>query len=289
MSGPTVSVIGGDERMLYTVKKLKELGYTLNVTGFENSPFPLPFAPCPLFSAVKAPFLLFGLPLTRDGKTLLAPFSQTPISIDEIIKGLSPGQKVLGGNLGQQKERFEAGGAKVFDYFLDEELTLINACLTAEALVSILIEALPRSLSGAEIALVGYGRIGKYLSHMLKPFGADVTVFARRKEAREEAKTAGNESEPISGLSANSHRFHALVNTVPSPCIGKSELEKINGDCVLIEAASPPYGIDFTLCAEKGFRLIKAFSLPGKYSPLSAGEQIALTADKLISGGDTDA
>ena len=36
-------------------------------------------------------------------------------------------------------------------------------------------------LQGKKIAVLGYGRIGKYLSKMLKNQGASVFVYARRK------------------------------------------------------------------------------------------------------------
>lgn len=273
--------------MIYATKKLKEMGYKVTVTGLGKDD--RSFSEIPLPDAMKTPFLLFGLPFTRDGETIFAPFAEKPIFIEKVIKELCPGQTVLAGNIGAQKSKLESAGARVFDYFLDEDLTLFNAFLTAEALTSILIETLPHTLSGAKIALVGYGRIGKYLSRLLKAFGAEVFVFARRAQTLEEAKEAGCESENITNLSTDFHRFHALINTVPSPCIGENQLRRLNGGCVLVEAASAPYGIDFTLSEEKGFRLIKAFSLPGKYSPLSAGERIAITADKILSGGDTDA
>ena len=42
----------------------------------------------------------------------------------------------------------------------------------------------------------------------------------------------------------------------------------------IIELASAPYGLDFDLARKYGVDVIKAFGLPGKYTPKTAGEII---------------
>ena len=43
-------------------------------------------------------------------------------------------------------------------------------------------EMTDRTLHGSKILVLGYGRIGKSLSRMLKGIGADVSVEARKEE-----------------------------------------------------------------------------------------------------------
>ena len=59
-----------------------------------------------------------------------------------------------------------------------------------------------------------------------------------------------------------------------SPLISYAGLKK---DCVIIEIASAPFGIDFDCATELGINAIKAGSLPGRISPETAGEIICDT------------
>ena len=71
--------------------------------------------------------------------------------------------------------------------------------------------------------------------------------------------------------------------------LGEKELESINPDCLLIEIASAPFGIDFQCAKEKAFNVIKAGSLPGKVAPESAGEIIGRSILPIIRArGSTD-
>ena len=44
--------------------------------------------------------------------------------------------------------------------------------------------------------------------------------------------------------------------------------------CKIIELASAPYGLDFEIARNYSIDVVKAFSLPGKYTPKTAGEII---------------
>ena len=68
-----------------------------------------------------------------------------------------------------------------------------------------------------------------------------------------------------------------IVNTVPAPVIGEDAVANARRDCLFIETASAPYGIDFDACKHHGRELIKAFSQPGKTAPRTAGQMIADT------------
>ena len=96
--------------------------------------------------------------------------------------------------------------------------------------------------------------------------------------------SAGNHSFIHFGsLSANISEAKLVVNTVPSTVLSENELVKLKHDTVLIEIASPPYGIDFDSAKRLGIKVIKAPSLPGRYFPVEAGEVIAKTIIKELN------
>ena len=51
-------------------------------------------------------------------------------------------------------------------------------------------------------------------------------------------------------------------------------MKNISSDCLFVEIASAPFGIDFQAAKEFAFDVIKANSLPGKVAPKTAGEII---------------
>lgn len=61
-----------------------------------------------------------------------------------------------------------------------------------------------------------------------------------------------------------------MINTVPSLVLGAADLAELPADCLLLDLASKPGGIDFDAAAALGRRAIWALSLPGKVAPVSA-------------------
>ena len=59
-------------------------------------------------------------------------------------------------------------------------------------------------------------------------------------------------------------------------------MRTFNKDCLLIEIASAPYGIDFSAARELGFGSVVSGSLPGKIAPKTAGYIICDTICNII-------
>jgi len=59
-------------------------------------------------------------------------------------------------------------------------------------------------------------------------------------------------------------------------------LRKVNKDCLLIDLASKPGGIDFEKAKEMGLKTIWALSLPGKVAPVTAAKFIKDTISNII-------
>lgn len=150
-----------------------------------------------------------------------------------------------------------------------------NAALSAEGAIYAAMEAADFALCRARCLVIGYGRLGKALAAMLRGLGARVTVAARRRESRAEA---GEGSIALTELEAALPQMNVIFNTVPAPVLDKTLLERVRSDALLLELASPPYGIDIPAAQALGLRAWIAGGIPGRYCPQNAA---ALVLDYL--------
>ena len=272
-------VLGGDNRSLYLGEFLEKQHfdvcyYAFNDTDCFNS----------LHEAIdKASVIFLPLPVSRDRVSLNTPLFDDTVLLNDICTLATTEKIIFGGQLPKSFcEELSAKGVDYCDYFLLDELAIYNAVPTAEGVVNILIEKLPITIHKMRCGICGYGKVGKTLADTLHALGATVTVFARREASIAEAVSRGLNAEHFSKLSSDYHELDTLINTVPVKVIGTKELDLLNSECVLIETASAPFGIDFQEAKEHAFEVIKATSLPGKVAPKTAGEIIGLSVLPII-------
>ena len=271
MKDNTFLILGGDNRSLYLGEYLENQGfkvcyYAFNHTECYNS----------LEEAMNSSdVIVLPLPFTKDRLTLNTPLFDDKVLISDIVALLSNKKMVFGGQLPKSFcEELESRDCPYCDYFLLDELAIYNAVPTAEGVVQVLIEELPITIHGMKCGVLGYGRVGKVLANTLSSLGAKVTVFARKQSAFAEIYASSMEYKHFDVLSTENNDFDVVINTVPVRVLGDAQLSKLNSDCILVEVASAPFGIDFQSAKEKAFKVIKAGSLPGKVAPKTAGEII---------------
>ena len=101
--------------------------------------------------------------------------------------------------------------------------------------------------------------------------GAKVFVAERKSEKRAMARSIGCEALTFDEINKP---FDIIFNTVPGKVIGRDVLMAQSKSCLVIELASKPGGIDREAAQNIGIKLIDGSSLPGRFSPKSAGEFI---------------
>lgn len=181
--------------------------------------------------------------------------------LDTVISGVKTDALVFTGN----KERIKSlCHARIFDYSESESFLLDNAYVTAQCAIKLTFENTDFSLNGKKALVLGYGRIGKHLSSMLKSLCADVFIYARREESRLEALLNGFKICELKSLDI----FDLIYNTVPYKIIKKELSDGIAKDSLVMELASSPGGFYDENVATK------ALGLPGKLMPRSAGKAI---------------
>lgn len=265
------AVVGGDMRLSKLADMLRGDGHQVRCAGLERGR-----GDCLSLDKALADAGYVILPLPAGaGETLNAPLSESDISVKKLVELIAPGQTLLAGKPeGRLLELCRDRDVKCIDYFAREELTVRNAASTAEGAVEILMRELPVTLLGTRILVVGFGRIGKLLSLRLHLLGARVTVSARRPEDRVWIECLGLESADTGRLDGRLAGFTAVVNTVPARVLDERLLSQLDPDCLCLDLASKPGGIDFDAARKLGVRAIWALSLPGQVAPISSGAAI---------------
>ena len=82
------------------------------------------------------------------------------------------------------------------------------------------------------MAVVGYGRIDRFLAGILRGMGADVTVCARRGETLAQAACDGNRTLRLTGAKEDlfplCHGYDVIYNTVPAPLFSLGVMEAMD-------------------------------------------------------------
>ncbi|MEG1996202.1 MAG: dipicolinate synthase subunit DpsA, partial [Oscillospiraceae bacterium] len=193
-------------------------------------------------------YIILPMPVTTDNICINSLFSKTPIHIDDVLSIADANTHVLGGKIdGSVAQKLAQKNLSYTDYLKREELAVMNAIPTAEGALGIAMQETATTIFGTKCLIVGYGRISKVLSRLLLSMGAKVTISARNYKDLAWIRASGAtaiETEKIVDVIAS----QALVfNTVPAQILGEDVLRRVEKDCVLIDLASKPGGIDFEI------------------------------------------
>ena len=283
--------IGGDGRTAEAAKTLEKAGFGVRLVGFEKygsgdtADAKMRKRDNPEAGTQRIDGTEIGLsadacvvlptPCSKDGQTLFAPFAKEPFQISEVREMLRGVGLVVGGGA---KKYF----AEAVDLLEREDFKILNAVPSAEGAVAVAIEATDITLSGAKCVVVGFGKIGKRLSALLRAFGSDVTATARKAVDFAEARAAGIRIVQTKRVAAALAEADIVFNTVPYSVIGEKELSATKETAVFIELASAPGGIDKEACGRLGRKYVSALGLPGRFSPKSAGRITAEAIKNII-------
>ena len=278
-------VVGGDLRQAKLAQLLAEDGHTVHTYALGESQEPVPSltAEVTLRRVEKADCVILPLTVTAGNGLLNAPLSILEHPLAPILDQLAPRQFLCGGRIDQTvcamaRER----GLTIHDYFAREELAVANAVPTAEGAVQLAMEHLPITIHGSKVLVIGFGRVGRLTAQRFQALGARVSVAARRYDQLAWAKAMGLGGEHLAHLKGWLCGYDLIVNTVPAQVLGREELEDIKSDCLILDLASKPGGVDLGAAGELGLTVIWALSLPGKVAPVTAGAAIRDTIYNML-------
>lgn len=262
-------LIGGDRRQAELARLLAADGNRVCTYGLDRWK---PGGEGTLDHAASADTVILPLPLCKGAGVLNC--EEGPVPTIDLFRRLRPEQLVLAGQVKpQQRQEAAACGLTLEDYFLREELTVANAAATAEAAIQVAMEQMDRTMLGMPCLVLGFGRIGKLLSHRLHGLGAQVTATARKPEDLAWIRAFGWRSLETGALDGNLGDFGVVFNTVPSLVLDAPLLTQLPKKCLCVDLASVQ-GIDLAAAEKLGLPNIWARSLPGRMVPCTAAAVI---------------
>lgn len=170
-------------------------------------------------------------------------------------------------------------GYKSVDLLNDPFYLAKNAYITAHCAIRLAMMRLPVTMRGCKVLILGWGRIGKCLTRLLRALEADLTVAARKETDRAMAKALGYSAVPLEEIETNLDRYRLIFNTIPAPILPKEATAECRENCLMIDLASK-LGIDSP-------KVLWARGLPGKDAPESSGSLIAKTVISLLDRKET--
>lgn len=279
------TVVGGDLRSVKLANLIAKDGNKVNIYGFENAGFELGITESKnLKEAIEESDIIIGpLPCSNDNETINAPFYPGKILINEVFKIMSKNQLFVAGRISDKVIHMaEAYNVYSVDMLEREEMAVLNAIPTAEGAVQIAMEEMPVTLHNSRVLVLGFGRIGKILSKMLLGIGAEVFVEARKYADIAWIKSYGYKPVTLNELDKYLGEMDVVFNTIPHTILGTERLKLINPECLIIDLASKPGGVDFESAGVLGKKAIWALSLPGKVAPVTAAKFMRDTIYNII-------
>jgi len=278
--------IGGDPRQLPVIRQLSDAGHEIRTFGLEQAEFANPeiqhcqsIAEC----ITQADVVALPLPYSTDSEWILTKLSNRTVSVKDVIDAMDKKQLLLAGRADSYlKALAELHHIRLVDYMQREELSVLNTVPTVEGAIAIAMEQTPYTIHQSRCLVLGYGRIGKLLSHSLQALGAVVHVSARKHSDLAWIKAYAMTGIHHSELESVIGNYDIIFNTVPSMILDFPMLAKIPPDCLIIDLASSPGGVDFKTAKDLGKTVLQALSLPGKVAPETAGTIIKDTIVNIL-------
>ena len=282
-----ILMVGGDQRDLYLLKSLAEMDAAVSAFALPKTLLPAGVSYClkPEKAMAQADVVILPMPgISADGK-LYAPLVQGDVyltkeqwqSVKEetlILVGVAADMlKILAA-----EKRWELVETAELD-----EIAVPNAIPTAEGAIKIAVEETPFTIDGAEVVILGYGRVGEVLSKKIKALNGNVTVVNRGKKRLEQAKTDGFQVGVWRNLGELVAKSDIVYNTIPSLVLTGSVIAKMKSSACIIDLASKPGGTDFAAAEKQGVKASLAPGLPGKVAPQFAGELLGKVYPEIIA------
>ena len=256
-------IIGGDGRLAHLARLLKGRGASVGTIFRE----PVPGVPDLGTEALSTA----GIAVVNCPPRLVG----SNMAFEELLAALPEDARVF--TCGPRHPGFDP---RVTDLVADEELLVENAALTAEGAIAAAMNASETAIAELHSLVIGWGRIGRALTERLVALGAKVTVASRSEAGRNRAVERGAEAVPTGEIGRALPGHDLVFNTAPGLVLNGDALERSDQNAMLIDLASPPYGIDLAAAWALGLRAWREPALPGRYCPGSAARAILCAMDR---------
>lgn len=283
------SIIGGDLRIIELAKMLSSDDNNVFTFGLEQAE---KFNNKNIINCkdidefVNAGDIIIGpIPFSKDGIVINTPFSNNKILISDFINKIDSKTFIAGSIKPNVYELAKNKNIVIIDLMERDDLAILNAIATAEGAISEAILNTPKILHKSKVLILGFGRIAKVLAQKLVGLSVDVTCAARKIQDLAWITSYGYNKTNINELGENLRNYDIIINTVPHIILDENRLQYVRKDCLIIDLASSPGGIEKKVAEEKGIKCITALAIPGKIAPITSAKFIKDIIYDILIGG----
>ncbi len=284
-----ISIIGGDLRIVELIKLLTEDKNEICLFGFGQCEELGEFKQASnLDEALQnAKIVITSIPLSKNGKNVNTVFTEKTILVEDLFSKAN-NKIIITGNITEEINKYikPENNNEIIDVLKYEELTVKNVIPTAEGAIQIAMEKSKITLHDSNCLILGFGRIGKILAKMLHGLGANVYCEARKQQDLAWINAYGYNAIHLNDLNKRLGEFDFIFNTVPHLILDKTNLGLIKNECILIDLASKPGGIDFEEANKLKLKNEWALALPGKVAPKTAAKYIFEIVKQIINNDE---
>jgi len=286
LEGVRLAVIGGDDREIYLIPELQKLGANIIGLGLERSPLGDSIEHARSYKEVmdKVDALLFPMFGADERGLVKAKYSNSAIFLNkEVLESIPSGVPLCIGFARPALQKASQNmNIKLLEIANRDEVAILNSIPSAEGAIQMAMEATDITIHGSESFVLGLGRCGSTLVHMLRGIGAKVTAVVRKPTDLARAVEMGVTALKFSRLEEEIGKADIVFNTVPAIILQKDLLEKMSREAVIIDLASIPGGTDFEYAQLLGIKAQLAPGLPGIVAPKTAARILAAIYPRIL-------
>lgn len=269
-------MIGGDTRYVEIIRQLSQLKTRISLVGFQQLTLENGSVQHVSLEEVDPnQFDAIILPITgiSDEGKMTSYFSDRPIYVTPaFFQEVRPSCQIFSGVKTEFLHSLEKESDLHITYLFEkDDVAIQNAIPTTEGLLLLTIQNTDVTLHGANVFILGFGRLGQTMARVYHHLGSKVTVVAREAANRARAREMGVEAISLEKMTPYLPKADICINTIPAQILTEERLYHFKHHVLLIDAASRPGGIDLNYAKQRGLQTMLAPSLPGLVAPKTAG------------------
>ncbi|MBB6449258.1 dipicolinate synthase subunit A [Geomicrobium halophilum] len=272
-----VAIIGGDRRQIQLVNMMEKCVDQISVVGFDQQTFPAANVTTCKLSEVpwkRLTAILFPVSGVDQDGTVESSCEETLKVTQEMLTSRATGCKIFTGIMTDFLRNPQVI-RDVVCWMERDDVAIYNSVPTAEGVLMLAMQNTPHTIHRAVCTVLGFGRCGLTIAHLLKAVGATVTVITDDEVEKARAHQEGHLVAGLHQMEIPLSKADICINTIPAPVIMGNILQKIKKACYILDIASAPGGVDVERAKQLGFAAEKAPGLPAKVAPETAGEILA--------------
>ncbi|KUO52266.1 MAG: hypothetical protein APF76_04315 [Desulfitibacter sp. BRH_c19] len=291
LDGLTITMVYGDKRDIYLAKRLIEINANLLLVGFDRNEVALNFKELKrvqFFQNLIEPAKktdIFILPIPGvDNQGFVKTTTKNSFQLtQEVVKSFKSHTLILVGIVSPYLlDLKEQHNLNLIETAELNDLSILNSIPSAEGALAKAMELTKITIHNSNSMVIGFGRVGITLARMLKGLGANTFVAARNIEQLARALEMNCHVLDLNDIEKKLQEMDIIFNTVPALILPKERLKLLNKNCVIIDLASAPGGLDYNAADELGIRSYLAPGLPGRVAPITAGNILGTVYPRVI-------